>query len=148
MNITFDKLFSYWIFTWFIIYYISIQYKIFPFSIPSPIIGLYIGFIENLYVFSILILSKANSLEWIKYILQILITKGIPLYLMKNLPLNIPQDIFMFFIVFGIYLLYLHYNQLNVFTLYKKTEESIIQGKNETPLYKLFDSIYNYYVKK
>jgi hypothetical protein len=148
MNITFDKLFSYWVFAWFIFYYISVHYKIFPFILPSPIIGLYVGFIENLFVFFILIQSKVNTVEYAKYMLQILITKGIPLYLLGKLPVKIPQDIYSFLIIFSIYLLYLQYNETNVISVYKETEKSIIEGKNETPLYKFIDSIYKYYINK
>jgi hypothetical protein len=99
-------------------------------------------------VFFILIQSKVNTVEYAKYMLQILITKGIPLYLLGKLPVKIPQDIYSFLIIFSIYLLYLQYNETNVISVYKETEKSIIEGKNETPLYKFIDSIYKYYINK
>lgn len=148
MNITFDKLFSYWVFTWFILYYISVHYKIFPFIIPSPKFALYIAIIENLFMLFNLFLLNSNSIEYIKYMFQMLITKGIPLYLLGNLSVKIPQDIYSFFIVFSIYLLYLQYNETNVISVYEETTKSIIEGKNQTPLYKFIDSIYKYYVNK
>lgn len=148
MNITFDKLFSYWVFGWFILYYISVHYKIFPFIIPSPKFALHIAIIENTYMLFNLFLLNSNSIEYIKYMFQMLITKGIPLYLLGNLSVKIPQDIYSFFIVFSIYLLYLQYNETNVISVYEETKKSIIEGKNQTPLYKFIDSIYKYYVNK
>jgi hypothetical protein len=78
-------------------------------------------------VFFILIQSKVNTVEYAKYMLQILITKGIPLYLLGKLPVKIPQDIYSFLIIFSIYLLYLQYNETNVISVYKETEKSIIE---------------------
>lgn len=132
MNITFDKLFSYWVFGWFILYYISVHYKIFPFIIPSPKLALHIAIIENLFMLFNLFLLNSNSIEYIKYMFQILITKGIPLYLLGNLSIKIPQDIYSFFIVFSIYLLYLQYNETNVISVYEETKKSIRRKKSNT----------------
>ena len=43
--------------------------------------------------------------------------------------------------VFIMYLLYLQWLGTNVIEVYKETEKSLTQGKNNTPIYRLIDQI-------
>jgi hypothetical protein len=103
MEITFDKLFTYWVYAWFLIYYFTKYYHLFErfdikYKIPSPIIGLYIGFIENLFTFISFIITKVDVVEWIKFAAQMSITKGLPIYLLRNEHVKIPEDVYCIFI--------------------------------------------------
>ena len=135
MEITFDKLFTYWVFAWFLVYYYSVR------TIPSPIIGLYVGLVENLMVFVSFIMSNTNWIEWVKYIMIILFTKVLPIYLIRNRSVVWSDAIYSFLLLFGIYLLYLHWLGTNVIAVYKETEKSLTHGKNNTPIYKLLQKI-------
>jgi len=141
MQITFDKLFTYWVFTWFLVYYYSIHSVRFPLTIPSPIIGLYVGLVENLVVFISFITTNTNWIEWVKYIIIILFTKGLPIYLIYKESFVWSEAIYSFFVLFIMYLLYLQWLGTNVIEVYKETEKSLTQGKNNTPIYRLIDQI-------
>lgn len=141
MQITFDKLFTYWVFVWFLVYYYSVHTKDVHVKIPSPIIGLYVGLVENLVVFISFITTNTQWIEWLKYIIIILFTKGLPIYLIRNQPVVWSQAIYSFFALFLVYLLYLQWLGTNVIEVYKETEKSLTQGKNNTPIYRLIDQI-------
>lgn len=150
MDITFDKLFTYWVYAWFIIYYFTKYYHFLDFvkfKIPSPIIALYIGFVENLFTLISFIITKVDIIEWIKYIGQMSITKGLPIYFLRNERVKIPEDIYSFLFVFVIYLLYLQILGTNVVEVYKQTEISLTKGKNDTPMYKFINGLSHYFTK-
>lgn len=140
MKITFDKLFTYWVFAWFLIYYYSIHYSVHV-IIPSPIIGLYVGLVENLVVFISFITTSTNWIEWVKYIMIILFTKGLPIYLIYKEPFVWSQAMYSFLLLFIVYLVYLQWLGTSVIEVYKETEKSLTQGKNNTPIYRLIDQI-------
>ena len=146
MDITFDKLFTYWVFAWFIIYYFTkyIMHDI-KYKIHSPIIALYIGLIENLFTFISFVITKVDIIEWIKFAGQICITKGLPIYLLRNERVNIPEDIYSFLFVFVIYLIYLQILGTNIIEVYKQTEISLTKGKNDTPMYKFISGLSGYF---
>ena len=114
MQITFDKLFTYWVFTWFLVYYYSIHSVRFPLTIPSPIIGLYVGLVENLVVFISFITTNTNWIEWVKYIIIILFTKGLPIYLIYKESFVWSEAIYSFFALFIMYLLYLQLSLIHI----------------------------------
>lgn len=141
MQITFDKLFTYWVFAWFLVYYYSVHTKDVHVQIPSPIVGLYVGLVENLVVFISFITTNTHWIEWLKYIIIILFTKGLPIYLIRNQPVVWSQAIYSFLVLFILYLLYLQWLGTNVIEVYRETEKSLTQGKNNTPIYRLIDQI-------
>jgi len=67
-----DFVFSYWIFTWFILYLL----KIVPYSPKFVII---LGIIENLFVFMYMIFYKSPIYNIIKFIIINILIKVIPL---------------------------------------------------------------------
>jgi hypothetical protein len=150
MEITFDKLFTYWTVVWFIIYYFTKYFHIFgdiKYNIPSPIIALYIGLIENLCTFILFFINNVDFIEWIKFALQISITKGFPIYLLRNEPLKIPENIYSFLFVFIVYLLYLQILGTNIIDVYRQSKNSLIKGKHDTPMYKFINGLSGYFSK-
>lgn len=141
MQITFDKLFTYWVFGWFLVYYYSVHHTGIPVKIPSPIIGLYVGLVENLFVFVSFITTNRNWIEWVKYIMIILFTKALPIYLIRNEPYVLSHTVYAFLLLFMVYLLYLQWLGTNVIEVYKETEKSLTEGRNDTPMYRWIEWI-------
>jgi hypothetical protein len=109
-NITFDQLFSTWIFIWFVLYY----FKLIPYSpkfwlffitvyaIASIIYMIYLQLIPS-YIFIIMLVA--------------IISKIFPIYLIKNDKMII-KDIVFGFLLGIIYLLWLYYTNEDIFTIY------------------------------
>ena len=109
-TITFDQLFSTWVFIWFLFYY----FKLIPYS-PK----FWLFFITVYATASILYMVHLNLLP--TYILMItvlaIISKILPIYVIKNDKMII-KDILFGFLVGIIYLVWLYYTNEDVFTIY------------------------------
>lgn len=145
-RIEFIHLFSYWIIVWFIIYYI--YYMIFNNNnkmsmIVNPIPVLIMGIIENVIMLIIMIISYKPISSIILYLIMIICMKLVPLYLLQNRPILWFKSILFTSIVFLIYNLYLIYNQTSIYEVYKKTMNSLLQGKYDTPGYNLIHQLMN-----
>ena len=109
-NITFDQLFSTWIFIWFVFYY----FKLVPYS-PK----FWLFFITVYAIASIFYMIHLKLIP--TYILMItvlaIISKILPIYLVKNDKMII-KDILFGFLLGIIYLLWLYYTNEDVFTIY------------------------------
>ena len=140
MIIRADHLFSYWIFAWFLLFY-GTHYKGKSDIIYSPKLAFYIAFFENLVeIFSI---YKVNQSIWlmIKFAVTILLFKILPLYLMWDIPVVLPRDIYILVGVFIVYVIYLNVIGTSVLEVYKETADSLGKNNNQTPFYRFFDWI-------
>lgn len=136
-----DFYFSYWTFTWAIIYlFLFWMYKIqltnlsFFIQYCNPILLIIFAFIENIIGLFIIWLKNAKHIIIILYIFVILITKIIPLWLLahtnykpntKNIAINLS-----FFLIYWGYLIY---NKINIIDLYYYSIENLIKGN--TPFF-------------
>jgi hypothetical protein len=130
-----DFLFSYWVFAWFVIYYF------FPTGIPdkySPKLALFCALAENLFEFVSIILFNRPIWDILKYLAMIAIVKVFPLYLLRKESIHFQQDICVLVAVFAAYLLYLAAWGTNLVEVYRKTEQDLKTGQNNTPLYAFF----------
>lgn len=128
-----DYFFSYWVFAWFLIYYIG-PHNAFIHNNLNPKLAVLISLIENFFMFFFIVLQQ----KWficLKFLTMILLFKGIPLYLLRNTKMILPNDIHVFLALFLIYNMYLLVMQQNIFTIYKQSYENIISGKNNTPFF-------------
>jgi len=99
------NIFSYWIFTWFILYY-------FNFTKLNPLFLLILGLFSNLIALILLLLYK-NYYKALLFIIVNTIIKIIPIYLIRNSKIKLLDIIFS--IVFGvIFLLYLYFNKYSI----------------------------------
>ncbi len=102
-----DWLFSYWIFTWFIIYMLTKgAIKESPgskyiYENMNPLYVYYIAFIENVLTLMYYIFSGANSSVISKYTLMILLMKGIPIYFLRREKTNLQINLLWFIIIFA-----------------------------------------------
>jgi len=142
MDISWDKLFSYWVFNWFIIYYFGNKYidKYTGFRIPSPKLGLYVAFLDNLVELFSFITVNFNGWLVLKYATMILFVKVLPLYLLRNDKIEI-MDFYILMGVFLVYIIYLHMRGTTLFEVYKQVNKSLAEGKNDTPFFKFIDWI-------
>lgn len=107
MNITkyrFDLVFSYWIFTWFLLYYFKIiQY--------SPKLALCISIIENVILFCVMLfISNVSWMVLVKFLLINTIIKIIPIYLVWKDEINWLQDIIKILSLFFVYVIWVYLN--------------------------------------
>jgi hypothetical protein len=150
MNITWDLLFSYWLFYWFLIYYIVIHfpsngtlYHFFKKTV-NPIIGLIIASIENVFTLMVLIYKNNSFVSTTKYFFAIILFKLVPIYMLKQYTVDIFYSFISFLLLFLIYCIYVKMNNQNVVSIYKTTFESILSNRNDTPFFKIMSKISSY----
>ena len=105
MNIyRFDLVFSYWIFTWFLLYYFKIiQY--------SPKLALCISLIENAILFCVMLFILQTSwMVLVKFLLINTIIKIMPIYLVWKDEINWLQDIIKILSLFFVYVIWVYLN--------------------------------------
>jgi hypothetical protein len=138
--IRFDYLFSYWIFTWFIVYIFitpTNPYTIYFKKYCNPIFAFIIGIVENLATLVLILIYKPNPVAILKFISMMIFAKIIPAIVLWSYPIHWVQNIVWTVALFLIYNVYLTANQTNLITIYKKAITSIIHERDLTPLYAL-----------
>ena len=134
-----DLIFSYWTFTWFIIYYICIIFNISLYIKTNfnPLLALFIAFFLN-FIQLCYITYKIHDFNFFyKFLFMILIFKGIPIYLIKNQKINVKRDLINTFILFIFYNIYLIIKGTNIFEVYKEINKSLIEKQNKTIFFKI-----------
>lgn len=144
----FDFLLSYWILVWFALFYFTPEKSTEPISKwirrhLNPSLGFYFAFIENVATLLLLIIYNPDLWLIFKFISMIVILKVIPLYLLRNYAIRWKHDTLVFVVVFGIYNLYLAWNETNLYEIYERTITSIRKGDSQTPMYSLLSTIWN-----
>lgn len=134
-NIRFDYYFSYWLFTWFILYI----YKIIHFN---PLYPLIISLFVNIIQIILFIYYKINYKYILFFIFINIFLKIIPIYIiyLNNYSYN---DFIFFIILFTMYILWLKFNNINIFNTFNKQILNIKNKNISTPLYNYLH-YYNY----
>jgi len=138
-----DYIFSYWIYIWYILFYlgstiVNANKKWVPYN---PLFALIVtGILEFIQLGMLLYYSTIVSS--IPYILVIFLLKLFPIYTIYKIPLK-QNDYIFTCILFLIYLGWLQIHQTNLYEVYVKITDSLIYGKNQTPLLHLFHTIIN-----
>ena len=136
-----DFLFSYWVFLWFVVYYFfptGIGFESFKYRIASPKLAIIFALVENLFVFVSVMVFNRPFWGSLKYVTMIVFVKLFPLYLLRKDAIDFQQDIFVLIVVFLAYLLYLAAWDTNVVEIYRKTEQDLKMGRDNTPLFAFF----------
>lgn len=141
-----DFIFSYWIFVWFLIYFVSNLF----FNkniIPSPLLQMYFGFFVSLYGFFYLLFENSNTLSLIKFLVMLTVIKTIPLlttiFLSGTYKINLNYDLKKLSILLLIYFVYLVFWNVNVFDVYNYEGISIINNDNKTPFFYILSKIHS-----
>lgn len=121
----FDFVFSYWIFTWYVLYI----FKVVRFN---PKILLEVGLLENLGQLSMMIYYN-NSIQYILlFIIINTLIKVIPIYSIWNSKTT-RYDIYAGIILFFVYFLYLRINRVDIRKHLEYGFESIKENKSFSP---------------
>lgn len=119
-----DFIFSYWIFSWYLLYQLNmITY--------NPKFVFILGLIENAILLLLMIKFGTNIKTIIFFIVINIIIKVLPLYTLKN---DIIQydDVYFTFGLFGLFGLWLHLNNENLVGNLKLIHDSLVYGKGKT----------------
>jgi len=120
-----DFIFSYWIVVWYILYVLSVTKY-------NPKFALIIGLLDNLAMLLVLWFFSTTE-NMIYFVIVNFLIKFIPYYTIRNTRIY-TKDIYAFFVLFGIYILWIganmwiYGNKIQVASI-----ESLLQNKNETP---------------
>ena len=141
-----DFIFSYWIFVWFLIYFVSNLF-FYKNIIPSPLLEMYIGFFVSLYGFIYLLFENSNTLPIMKFLVMLTAIKTIPLlttiFLSGTYKINLNYDLKKLSILLLIYFVYLVFWNVNVFDVYNYEGISIINNDNKTPFFYILSKIHS-----
>ena len=145
--ITPDLILSFWIFIWFIIYYICICFNIFPdiIKIFNPLLALCIAFFFNFLQFTYLITNsiknKKNIKPSLRFLIVLLIFKGVPIFLLKNQKINVKNNLLTFVIIIIIYNIYLFIRGTNIYKIYEELNKSLINGQSRSVFISIISKI-------
>jgi len=132
----FDLVFSYWIYLWYVLY-------IFKFTTITPKFAIIIGIIENTILLLLISIYGSNIKTIIKFLIMMFIFKLLPYYYVKDTKINI-NNIIITFILFFVYLIWIHINNVNFKVSMKDIFDSLINNKNKTPFMYFFKKFLNF----
>jgi len=120
-----DLVFSYWIFTWYILYIL----KIINFN---PKFAIYCGITENIIIIFMMLYYKTKIKIIICFIFIFILLKLLPLYTLINTKIY-KKDIFITLLLFIIYLLWLYINDKSILDFKKQILDMILYNKYTFP---------------
>ena len=121
-----DLIFSYWIYLWYILY-------IFKVLKYNPKLAIIFGMIENLIMFILMCIYNTKKILVVLFIIMFIILKLIPLYTIWNDKIQFNDDIKNTSLLFIIYLLWIHLNQLTITDALTNAKNLILHNKNTMP---------------
>ena len=130
-TLRFDLIFSYWIFIWILIF--RLKWTIF-----SPKFAIIVGLIINSFMLIFMFLYGTIMESIVYFIIINIFIKVIPLYYLRNKSITW-KDIYVTFILFIIYIIWLHFNKESLSGNLKLIYDSLINNKNNTPFLSLIN---------
>jgi hypothetical protein len=121
-----DLIFSYWIYLWYILY-------IFKVVKYNPKFAIICGMIENLIILLLMCIYNTKKILIVLFIIMFFILKLIPLYTIWNDNIKLNDDIKNTSLLFIIYLVWIHLNQLNITDALTNSKNLILYNKNTMP---------------
>jgi hypothetical protein len=121
-----DLIFSYWIYLWYILY----VFKVLKYN---PKFAIICGTIENLIIFILMCIYNTKKILIILFIIMFCILKLIPLYTIWNDNIKFNDDVKNTLLLFVVYLIWIHINQLNITDALTSTKNLILYNKNTMP---------------
>ena len=121
-----DLIFSYWIYLWYILY-------IFKVVKYNPKFAIICGMIENLIILLLMCIYNTKKILVVLFIIMFVILKLIPLYTIWNDNIKLYDDIKNTSLLFIIYLVWIHLNQLNITDALTNSKNLILYNKNTMP---------------
>jgi hypothetical protein len=134
-----DLIFSYWIYLWYILY-------IFKVLKYNPKLAIIFGMIENLIMFILMCIYNTKKILVVLFIIMFIILKLIPLYTIWNDKIQFNDDIKNTSLLFIIYLLWIHLNQLTITDALTNAKNLILHNKNTMPGMKILQYIFKIFI--
>jgi hypothetical protein len=128
-----DLVFSYWIYIWFLLY-------MFHFTTYNPKFALVIGVIDNIIMLILMIYYGSKSNTILFFIIINTFIKVLPIYYLKNEIIKM-NDIYFTIGLFIVFSIWLHIHSQSLIGNVKLIHDSLLYGKNNTPLIHLFSKI-------
>jgi hypothetical protein len=128
-----DLVFSYWIYTWFILY----ELKILKYSPKLPLI---LGLIDNIIMLIMMLLYGTSRRTIFYFVIINTFIKVFPIYYLRNETIKI-NDIYFTCLLFLIFIIWLHINKESLIGNIKLIHDSLIYGKDQTPFMSLLNKI-------
>lgn len=128
-----DLVFSYWIYTWYILY-------AFKFTSYSPKFALILGLFDNIVMLVLMLLYGTSRRTIFYFIIINTLIKVVPLYYLSAEKIKI-SDIYFTSGLFVAFVLWLHLNSQNLVGNMKLVHDSLVYGKDETPFMALLKKI-------
>jgi len=132
-----DLVFSYWIYTWFILYE-------FNFTEYSPKFPLILGVIDNLIMLILMLLYGTSGRTIFYFIVINTLIKVLPLYYLRNEPIKL-NDIYFTLGLFLLFVFWVHLNEQSLVGNIKLIHDSLLYGKDQTPFMALLKKIKSNY---
>ena len=98
--------------------------------------------VENILTFATLVYYGSDIWTLFKYIGMMLLLKVLPLYLLMDYTVRWLHDTVVLITIFGVYNMYLAFNETNIYEIYKRTFISIKTKQNETPLFSFIHTLF------
>ena len=119
----FSYFFSYWIFVWFLFYE-------FKWTFYNPYLWLCIAFVINFFITFLMIYYRNDAINVFTFLILNLVIKGFPILLLSNYRFQW-KDIYAGLGLFGIYLLYLEWNDKLLYSknIYYELYQTIQKNK-------------------
>jgi len=143
-----DFLFSDWMFVWAALYYLATVYTT---STPAhnwvvnnmnPLIVFIVALIENGYLLGLIIIQTKNWGLAAKFIVMLLFTKIIPIYLLHDKPINILSNSIAFIAIFAAYNAYLYMNNTTIYKIYRNTNMYVLNNETKTPFFMMLHYLF------
>ena len=128
-----DLIFSYWLFVWYLLY-------IFNYTTYNPIFALMLGLIDNIIMLILMLYYNTSKRTIIIFILVNTLIKVVPLYYLRKVVVKW-KDIFFTCVLFLIFILWLHLNKQNLVGNIKTIYDSLLYGKDHTPVMALISKM-------
>lgn len=148
-NLTFDKIFSYWIIVWLIVYIIAFYNQDQPgfdfvYENGNPFFLLVIGLIENILLLCFILFYNPKLSLILKFSIMFVLLKIIPLYILfYHSKIKVMENLVFSFSLFVFYNMYLWYKNTNIIEVYSFLNHSVIYDLKRTPLLGLISKITN-----
>lgn len=138
--LSWDSIFSYWIFLWFFVFMFSSFYKeynpIFHYIYENmnPFFLFLLALLSSIKNTIIILMYNPFSFQLPIHILKFLLLKFIPLYIVYYEKINIFENLIFSLFSIIIYLFYLFVMKKNVFYIYKELQNQIKNNNSNTSL--------------
>lgn len=132
-----DLVFSYWIYTWFILYELK-------FTEYSPKFPLILGVIDNLIMLILMILYGTSRRTIFYFVVINTLIKVLPLYYLRDESIKL-TDVYFTCGLFIVFVFWLHVNKQSLVGNIKLIYDSLLYGKDQTPFMALLKKIKSNY---